>query len=95
MRLTEDNFSTIEEHFFSITLENGFKAILVPKQNFRETVCMLTVGFGSLDNSFTTETGEIFSYPEGVAHFLEHKDTKFLLFLCIFAKIKFKVNNDD
>lgn len=73
MRLTEDNFSTIEEHFFSITLENGFKVILVPKQNFRETVCMLTVGFGSLDNSFTTETGEIFSYPEGVAHFLEHK----------------------
>lgn len=66
------NYPTIAETLYVNQLPNGMMVYLIPKKHFMETTGVLTSRFGSLDNKFTA-MGQAYQYPEGVAHFLEHK----------------------
>lgn len=70
--LKKQLYTPIGEEIFYGTLKNGLKIYLIPKKDLQETCGMLLVNFGSLDTKFTV--GKVSkSYPEGIAHFLEHK----------------------
>lgn len=46
----------------------------LPKPDFHKTYGLFTTNFGSLDTSFIPRDGfEMQTFPEGIAHFLEHK----------------------
>lgn len=66
-------FPDINETFYFNRLDNGLMVYLLPKKGFQESLAMMTVGFGSLDNQFTINYETKKNYPTGLAHFLEHQ----------------------
>ncbi|HBT19451.1 MAG TPA: peptidase M16, partial [Clostridiaceae bacterium] len=50
------------------------KIYYIPKKGFTKSYAILTTDFGSKDVAFSIDGGETYKkYPEGIAHFLEHK----------------------
>ena len=55
-------------------MSNGLTVHLLPKEDYHETYGVLTVSFGSLNQTFKLEgQNGCVTYPAGTAHFLEHK----------------------
>lgn len=53
---------------------NTLKVYYIPKKDFTSSFAILTSDFGSSDVEFSIDGGKEFKkYPEGIAHFLEHK----------------------
>lgn len=63
----------IDEKIYE-TEVNGLKTYYIPKKGFTKSYAILTSDFGSKDVEFSIDGGASFKkYPEGIAHFLEHK----------------------
>ncbi len=58
---------------FSREFSNGFKVSLYKKPNYLEKAAYLIVNYGSYNTRGINEKGEVRKFPDGVAHFLEHK----------------------
>ncbi|MDR1568311.1 MAG: insulinase family protein [Streptococcaceae bacterium] len=72
--MLEKKYSKLGEAFFSKTLANGLTVFLLPKADFHKTHAIFSTNYGSIDNQFTlSNTDEVISVPDGIAHFLEHK----------------------
>ena len=56
----------------SFTHTSGLTVKLCPKPDFGNAYAMISAKFGSDNNCFFTEEGEV-TLPDGTAHFLEHK----------------------
>ena len=67
---TESVDNPIKERIVRGTLANGMTVLLNPRPGFTRTFGVVSTRFGSLDNRMPG-TGQRF--PDGVAHFLEHK----------------------
>lgn len=65
--------SDIRETWFEETMDNGLHAVVFWKPDFTTTSAVLAVPYGSLDCRQVDDTGKEYSFPEGSAHFLEHK----------------------
>jgi len=61
-------YEKLGETLYKDILPNGLTAYYLPKPSFHKTYGLFTTAFGSLDTEFGGLT-----YPEGIAHFLEHK----------------------
>jgi predicted Zn-dependent peptidase len=70
------NNSLNEKYFFTI-LRCGLPVFVIPKKGINEKVALISVNYGSIDNSWqiSDDTGFI-TMPEGIAHFLEHQQFK-------------------
>lgn len=71
-QLNKITYSRVSESVYQVEFKNGFQVFFIPKPMFTEKTAMLTVHYGSLDNAFTVRNRD-YTYPEGLAHFLEHK----------------------
>lgn len=71
--MTHQKFENIGEQMYSHVLENGLKIFYIPKPEFSKTFAMLATNFGSADQRFQMQNGEVIDTPAGIAHFLEHK----------------------
>lgn len=68
------NCEKIKEKAYVEILDNGLKAIIIPKKETNKKYVILGTNFGSNDNRFIMpKTNEEVILPDGVAHFLEHK----------------------
>lgn len=67
-------YPQVGETLYKEVLANGLLVYYLPKPDFNKTYGIFTTNFGSLDTSFIPR-GEtsVRSFPEGIAHFLEHK----------------------
>ena len=62
----------LPQGLYKAKLSNGLTVHLLPKEDYHETYGILTVSFGSLDQTFKLEgQKEFVTYPAGIAHFLE------------------------
>lgn len=64
------------EILYKDTLANGLRVYYLPKPEFNRTFGLFTTDFGSLDTTFIpldVKNEEMQTFPEGIAHFLEHK----------------------
>lgn len=62
------------ERLFTDQLPNGLTVYYLPKLEYSKTYGLFTTNFGSLDTTFIpAEKSEFQTFPEGIAHFLEHK----------------------
>ncbi len=61
------------ETWYEETMPGGLKAVVFHKPLFVTTSCLFATPYGSLDCRQTDENGRMYSFPEGTAHFLEHK----------------------
>ena len=69
----EKFYPAVKETLYQATLKNGLTVTLLPKNDFNEVYGVATVQVGSVDTEFTAKDGKKKSYPNGIAHFLEHK----------------------
>lgn len=61
----------LRESYLSARLDSGLKLIVIPK-DIPTTFGMVCCDFGAVDIEYEKE-GNIYSLPQGTAHFLEHK----------------------
>ena len=66
-------YPAIKETLYQVRLENGLTISLLPKKDYREIYGVVNVQIGSIDTKLTVYGKESKTYPQGVAHFLEHK----------------------
>ena len=66
-------YPAVKEMIYRTRLSNGLTVALLPKKEFKEVYGSVTVQFGSIDTLVTEVDGDVKQYPEGIAHFLEHK----------------------
>ena len=69
----EKYYPAVKEMIYRTRLSNGLTVALLPKKEFKEVYGSVTVQFGSVDMLVTEVDGDVKQYPEGIAHFLEHK----------------------
>ena len=69
----EKYYPAVKEMVYRTHLSNGLTVALLPKKEFKEVYGSVTVQFGSVDTLVTEVDGDVKQYPEGIAHFLEHK----------------------
>ncbi len=69
-KITNHHF---KETYISETLDNGLHVFLWQKPGFKKSNFVFGTPFGGRDHDQKDEHGNVHSYPEGVAHFLEHK----------------------
>lgn len=63
----------IDEKIYETEI-NTLKVYYIPKKGFTKSYAILTSDYGSKDVEFSVDGGENYrKYPEGIAHFLEHK----------------------
>lgn len=67
-------YPQLNETLYTETLENGLQVVLLPKPDFNKTYALFGTDFGSIDQHFTPiGQSEPVNFPDGIAHFLEHK----------------------
>lgn len=72
--MEKQEFTELNETIYRDQLNNGLKLIVLPKKDFHKTYAILTVDFGSIDQTFIPNgQKEFVTIPDGTAHFLEHK----------------------
>ena len=69
----EKYYPAVKEMIYRTRLSNGLTVALLPKKEFKEVYGSVTVQFGSIDTLVTEVDEDVKQYPEGIAHFLEHK----------------------
>lgn len=73
MNLEELKYPQFKETLYRTKLSNGLTVNLMPRQGFHKTYAVMTTNYGSLDNSYFDQAGNLQMIPAGTAHFLEHK----------------------
>ena len=63
----------IDEDIYYERLENGLDVYLYVNNNMHNNYVTFTTKYGSIYNEFTDEHGKMIKFPNGIAHFLEHK----------------------
>lgn len=64
----------LKEEIHVRELDNGLKVFLMPKKDYLKKYAIYATNYGSNDNKFVPiGEGEFQVFPEGIAHFLEHK----------------------
>jgi len=61
------------EEYYRCIHKSGLEIMVYPKPQFHSTYAVFGTKFGSIDRTFKNKNGEVFTCPEGTAHFLEHK----------------------
>ena len=66
-------YPAVKETLYQTSLENGLTVTLLSKKDFNEVYGVVSVQVGSVDTRFTVDGNDLQQYPQGIAHFLEHK----------------------
>lgn len=66
-------YPAVKETLYQTRLENGLTVTLLPKKDFNEVYGVVSFQVGSVDTRFTVDSKGLQQYPQGIAHFLEHK----------------------
>lgn len=62
-----------QETYYTETLENGLRVVLWHKPGYARSLFMMATPLGAMDLQQEDAQGHRYSYPAGIAHFLEHK----------------------
>lgn len=62
-----------QESYVEETLDNGLHVVLWQKPDYERSLFMMATPLGALDMKQQDEQGNIYEFPAGIAHFLEHK----------------------
>lgn len=72
MMRTEICSALLDEHYFHIEHDCGLDVYVFPKK-LTTAYALLSARYGSVDHAVRLDDGSILEFPDGVAHFLEHK----------------------
>src|SRR5256885_4327834 len=64
----------LRENIHAARLEDGLPVFISSRPGFLKGFAIMATSYGSLDNEFVpVDTPKMTRFPEGIAHFLEHK----------------------
>ena len=61
------------DRYYELRHASGLRILLYPKNENNSTYAVFGTRYGSVDTTFRVDGEELFSVPEGIAHYLEHK----------------------
>lgn len=67
------NNERYQENYVEETLDNGLHVVLWQKPDYERSLFMMATPLGALDMKQQDEQGNVYEFPAGIAHFLEHK----------------------
>lgn len=67
------NNERYQENYVEETLDNGLHVVLWQKPEYERSLFMMATPLGALDMKQQDEQGNVYEFPAGIAHFLEHK----------------------
>lgn len=59
--------------FYKIEHDSGLTIYLYPKRDYNSKYAIFGTRYGSVNNAFSLDGGEVKKVPDGIAHYLEHK----------------------
>lgn len=62
-----------KESYVREVLDNGLEVVLFEKPNYSKSFFIIGTPYGGCDYQQEDRNGKVYTYPKGVAHFLEHK----------------------
>ncbi len=71
MKMTEYYSEALDERYYRLKHKSGLDIYVFPKDR-TVTYALFATKYGSIDNRFRTDGGEV-SVPDGIAHYLEHR----------------------
>lgn len=65
--------SRVNEKYYEIDHKSGLKIFIYPKEGYSSSYAIFGTKYGSINNAFSLDGGEVVRVPDGIAHYLEHK----------------------
>ena len=72
-KITEVKSALIGDSYYRIDHNSGLTIYLYPKKDYNSKYAIFGTKFGSINNAFSLDGGEVRRVPDGIAHYLEHK----------------------
>ena len=61
------------DKYYRINHKSGLTIFLYPKKDYNSKYAIFGTRYGSVNNAFSLDGGEVKKVPDGIAHYLEHK----------------------
>ncbi|MCH5298135.1 MAG: insulinase family protein [Ruminococcus sp.] len=71
--ITEVKSARTGDKYYKINHNSGLTIYLYPKPDYNSKYAIFGTRYGSVNNAFSLDGGEIKRVPDGIAHYLEHK----------------------
>ena len=71
--ITEVKSALTGDKYYKIDHNSGLTIYLYPKKDYNSKYAIFGTRFGSVNNAFSLDGGEVKRVPDGLAHYLEHK----------------------
>ncbi|MEE3332664.1 MAG: pitrilysin family protein [Ruminococcus sp.] len=71
--ITEVRSARTGDSYYRIDHESGLTIYLYPKPGYNSKYAIFGTRYGSVNNAFSLDGGEVKKVPDGIAHYLEHK----------------------
>ena len=71
--ITEVKSALTGDKYYKIDHNSGLTIYLYPKKDYNSKYAIFGTRFGSVNNAFSLDGGEVKRVPDGIAHYLEHK----------------------
>ncbi len=73
MDIKEIKSASLSEKYYKVKHSSGLTIYVYPKDGYSSTYAIFGTKYGSINNTFKVDDGEIVKVPDGIAHYLEHK----------------------
>ncbi len=71
--ITEVKSARTGDKYYKIDHNSGLTIYLYPKPDYNSKYAIFGTRYGSVNNAFSLDGGEVRRVPDGIAHYLEHK----------------------
>lgn len=61
------------ESYFELKHPSGLRIFVYPKEGYSSAYAIFGTRYGSINNSFSLDGGDVITVSDGIAHYLEHK----------------------
>lgn len=72
-KITEVISKRIKDKYYRIEHNSGLTVYLYPKADYNSKYAVFGTKYGSVNNAFSLDGGQVKKVPDGIAHYLEHK----------------------
>lgn len=72
-KITEIKSARVGDKYYKIEHDSGLTIYLYPKPDYNSKYAIFGTRFGSVNNAFSLDGGDVKKVPDGIAHYLEHK----------------------
>lgn len=73
MNIQEIKSDLLSEKYYKVKHKSGLTIYVYPMQGYSSTYAIFGTKYGSINNTFKIDNGEVVKVPDGIAHYLEHK----------------------